>query len=135
METIYFSFLRSRRSLELHTHGKAPQGQRRVGLQTRVHRVNFPGTLVLESILPKRCSCTGEVPGSGQSQMKPDDWPEEARKDCPHKSDLNDLQSMYTSLPLLLFPYVCLCLSLSLFIPNTQPAWAFSTAIFSLFSL
>ena len=50
---------------------------------------------------------TVEGPESGQmwaqGQTKQDDWPEEAWKDCCQTSDLNDLQSMGCSLPLLLF--------------------------------
>ena len=70
-----------------------------------------------------------------QGQTKQDDWPEEAWKDCPHTSDLNDLQTMHGSLPLLLF--LSLSLSLSTAPPPRQPACicAFSPPVFSLFSL
>ena len=94
-------------------------GRRREEHQTIVHPINFPKTLALESILVKRCMCTGEGPELGQMwaqvQTKQDDWPEEAWKNCPHTSDLNDLQSMCYPLPLLLF------LSLSVSLPAARP--------------
>ena len=45
-----------------------------------------------------------------QGQTKQDDWPEEAQKDCPHISDLNDVQSMSHS-----FSSLALSVCLSLF--------------------
>ena len=91
----YFSFLRSRRPLELHTHRKVPQGSEKGGAPD--HRIsdNFS-----ESILAKNAKHTGEGPESGQSQMK-QDWPEEAQKDCPQ---LNDLKHMLFSSSLALSP-------------------------------
>ena len=49
IETIYFSFLRSRRPPELHTLGKLLRVQRKEDHQAIVHPVSFLGTLVLES--------------------------------------------------------------------------------------
>ena len=61
--------------------------QKREGHQKVVHPVNFPETLAVASIMAKRCTDTEEGPESGpmwtQDQMMQDDWPEEARKDCP----------------------------------------------------
>ena len=81
---------------------------------------------MLESILAKRCTHTGEGPESGQSQMKQDDWPEEVWKDCPHTSlerlPPYNLQSTCCSLPLLLFSllvFLSLHLPLS---PTPEPA-------------
>ena len=57
-ETIYFSFLRSRRPPHLHRCRKVPQGSEKGGALTTIYPGNFPETLVLESILAKRCTYT-----------------------------------------------------------------------------
>lgn len=43
---------------ERHMYRKAPRGQSREGNQITVILVNFPDTLVVESILAKRCTHT-----------------------------------------------------------------------------
>ena len=75
---------------------------------------------------------TGEGHELSQSQMKQDDWSEEAQKDCLHTSDLNDLQSMCHSLPILLFLCLSLPLSFSFSLPPPVFLSFFHTYLLSL---
>ena len=108
--------MRSKKPPELRTPVKVPGGSEKGGHQTIVLPVNFPETLAVESILAKRCTHRGSHESGqmwAQGQTKQDDGPEEAWKDCSHTGDLNHLQSMCHSLPLLLLS-ISVSLSLSL---------------------
>ena len=86
-ETTYFSFLRSKRSFQLFMHRKVPWGLKSEGCHPIIGGVKLSKVSVLESILAKRCTRTGEDAELYQiwteSQAEQDDWPGETQKKCP----------------------------------------------------
>ena len=86
-EATYF-FSRSRRPSRIHMCRKAKMGA----------MPTHPQASSLESILPKRCTHTGEDPELNQiqtqNQAKQDDWAKENLEETPHISDSNHHKGM-----------------------------------------